>query len=33
VTTGTKDRMVIERQQQIALAKVALAKSTAGRDQ
>jgi len=31
VTTGTKDRMAVERQQQIAMAKVALAKSTASR--
>ena len=31
VTTGTKDRIKVERQQQVAMAKVALAKSTAGR--
>ena len=33
VTTGIKDRLAVERNQQIAMAKVALAKSTASRAQ
>jgi len=33
VTTGTKDRLAVERQQQIAMAKVALANATASRVQ
>lgn len=33
VTTGIKDRLAVERNQQIAMAKVALAKSTASRTQ
>lgn len=33
VTTGSKDRLAVERQQQIAMAKVALANATASRVQ